>query len=239
MLNQVKIDVNAKFEERIPQAIRALKQVSNILLETQQSEPPQLPDFYMELSWSFGSWVPLVSKFCPYDNYKIWKKGSCVRVDTTLIGFENLKWVRGNISFIFSETLRHPLGSDDSISSHVVIINHEKKKVEFALDSFKRYSLGNSEKHDLRHMIQNPMVRMQLMYDNITFDRCKNWFGYNKTESVGWYIIYGRFLRCIYCAKVNGVMLVYMTLAELSEKLPNVPHQEDHQHSLQQKKKKI
>merc|ERR1711959_598195 len=23
-----------------------------------------------ELSWAFGSWVPLVSKFCPYDNYK-------------------------------------------------------------------------------------------------------------------------------------------------------------------------
>lgn len=30
LLNQVKIDLNKKFEERIPQAIRALDQVNNI-----------------------------------------------------------------------------------------------------------------------------------------------------------------------------------------------------------------
>lgn len=136
----------------------------------------------MEIGWSFGSWVPLVSKFCPYDNYKIWKKGSCIRVDTTLIGFENLQWKRGNVSFLFSE---YPLNKEHDISSHVVIINHQKKKVEFALESFKRYSLGNNANHDLRHMINNPLIRMQLLFDNITFTRAKNWFGYNKTESVG------------------------------------------------------
>ena len=28
-------------------------------------------------------------------------KGTSVRVDTTLIGFERLSWVRGNLSFVF------------------------------------------------------------------------------------------------------------------------------------------
>ena len=75
--------------------------------------------------------VPLVSHFCPSDTYKFYKKvqrapsvrmcgrasdaplrspaqtlvaglqGSSMRVDTTLVGFENLKWLRGNISYMF------------------------------------------------------------------------------------------------------------------------------------------
>ncbi|KAI1311588.1 Ankyrin repeat domain-containing protein 13C [Mortierella claussenii] len=45
--------------------------------------------------------VPFVSGLCPNDTYHIWKKGNCVRMDTSLVGFENLKWVRGHISIIF------------------------------------------------------------------------------------------------------------------------------------------
>ena len=142
----------------------------------------------MEISWSFGSWVPLVSKFCPYDNYKIWKKGSCIRMDTTLIGFENLQWIRGDVSFLFSENLKAHVEGEEEPGSHVAIVNHKKKKVEFALESFKRYSLqGDSKKGDLKQMIGKPLIRMQLLYDNIIFSPCKSWFGYSKQETVGMY----------------------------------------------------
>lgn len=45
--------------------------------------------------------VPLVSRMCPSDTYKIYKQGSSVRIDTTLLGFDHTNWQRGNRSYIF------------------------------------------------------------------------------------------------------------------------------------------
>lgn len=38
---------------------------------------------------------------CPSDTYKVYKQGSNVRIDTTLLGFDHANWQRGNLSFVF------------------------------------------------------------------------------------------------------------------------------------------
>lgn len=45
--------------------------------------------------------VPLVSRILPSDICKIYKSGSNIRLDTTLVDFSDMRWERGDISFIF------------------------------------------------------------------------------------------------------------------------------------------
>lgn len=45
--------------------------------------------------------VPLVSRVCPSDVCRVWKSGASLRVDATLLGFENMTWIRGRRSYIF------------------------------------------------------------------------------------------------------------------------------------------
>ncbi|XP_007898957.1 ankyrin repeat domain-containing protein 13B [Callorhinchus milii] len=153
---------------------RSIKRLSGIpcLLEKLR----QAQDFYVEMKWEFTSWVPLVSKICPSDTYRVWKSGQNLRVDTTLLGFDHMTWQRGSRSFVFK-------GQDNS--AVVMEIDHDRQTVYTETLSLANYdhdlllTTVQPSEEQVATRLTTPVVTTQLDTKNISFER-------NKSGILGW-----------------------------------------------------
>jgi hypothetical protein len=109
-------ETEAAFQRRLPALQATLEAV---------------PDFQLEMKWSFSSWVPLLSKLLPGDTYSIFKRGSSLRLDTTLLGMSGLRWERGSVSLLL-------WGRDMPSPGAMYVADNELKTAADARMSFVR-----------------------------------------------------------------------------------------------------
>ncbi|XP_071428097.1 ankyrin repeat domain-containing protein 13A [Pithys albifrons albifrons] len=158
------------------QAYMTLEGVPELLQKINET-----PDFYVEMKWEFTSWVPLLSRVCPSDVCRIWKSGAKLRVDMTLLGFENMAWERGKRSVIFK-------GGDTGGWAEVLVINHDEKFViteKFELSQhMKRLILGSMtpNRKGVERRLTSPVISTCLDTKNIAFERTTSGFWVWRTE---------------------------------------------------------
>ncbi|XP_072163526.1 ankyrin repeat domain-containing protein 13D-like [Diadema setosum] len=145
----------------------------------------QAPDFYVEMKWEFTSWVPLVSRMCPSDTYRVWKSGPNVRIDTTLIGFENMNWVRGSRSYIFK--------NEDRNRFDFMEIDHDAQAVyseTLELQAHHDISRMQPSEAAVAQRLTSPLVNTFIDTDKIEFTRTKAgiWgWRHDKVEAINEY----------------------------------------------------
>jgi ankyrin repeat protein len=141
-----------------------------------------LDDFYAELKWEFHTWVPLLSRLLPSDVCRIYKSGSCIRLDSTLGDFTGMQWSRGNVSFIFNGE-----ESRSDTLSLVVLDNDSKSYTRMKLMGAAEMEMDLNE--HINVLMSKPVVYANMSTQPITVSRAQSgwFFNANKTERVGEY----------------------------------------------------
>ncbi|KAH8320865.1 hypothetical protein KR067_011396 [Drosophila pandora] len=163
--------------QTITQVLRMLKLQSRDHMESRREKLVnalrQMQDFYMEFKWDFQSWLPLVSRILPSDICRLYKSGASIRLDTTLVDFNDMRWERGDISFLFR-------GEAPPRESLVLLDNEQ--------ECYQRLRYEESDMEDeVDVLMSTDILATQMSTKTIQFARAqKGWiFRANRKELIG------------------------------------------------------
>ncbi|XP_017078291.1 ankyrin repeat domain-containing protein 13C [Drosophila eugracilis] len=163
--------------QTITQVLRMLKLQSREHMESRREKLVnalrQMQDFYMEFKWDFQSWLPLVSRILPSDICRLYKSGASIRLDTTLVDFNDMRWERGDISFLFR-------GEAPPRESLVLLDNEQ--------ECYQRLRYEESDMEDeVDVLMSTDILATQMSTKTIQFARAqRGWiFRANRKELIG------------------------------------------------------
>lgn len=137
----------------------------------------------MEITFNFeSSVIPFISRIAPSDTYKIWKRGSNLRADMTLAGFDGFRIQRADQSILFlgdgSEDGKVPSGS-------LCMISHKDKEIMNALDGAGAPASDAEVQQEVAAMSQTNIFRPGIDVTQAVLLPQLTWRRQERTEMVG------------------------------------------------------
>ncbi|XP_063720635.1 ankyrin repeat domain-containing protein 13C-like isoform X2 [Symsagittifera roscoffensis] len=138
----------------------------------------QTIDFCITIKWLFKSWIPLLSRYLPSDTCVLYKKGNCIRLDSTLLNFSQNAWKRGKISVLYNPT---KYGGEN----FVFIVPSQK---QYSISSIDKPLKPNELSREVNSLLSNDVIVTKVSTRSMQYAPMKRLISrHRKIDKVGKY----------------------------------------------------